>query len=289
MNPAWRRCSKSLICPICDRPDWCGISADGALAHCMRIASDWTCRKGGWFHKLSDPKPIAAPRPWHKPPEREAVLDVAALFSKWGTPSPARLEELSSALGVTVAALASLGAAWATEFAAWAFPMSNAAGTWTGVRLRNMDGKKWAVRGSRSGLFLPARWSFVGPLVIVEGPTDAAAVIDLGFDVIGRPSCNDGDDLIASILKGFKRDVVILANLDEPKARPDGGVFYPGQDGAESLADLIVWRCPTLKVITPPAGIKDARKWLGEGGTRADVLAMVASKRQWRPTKKRTA
>ncbi len=134
-------------------------------------------------------------------------------------------------------------------------------------------------------MFLPTKWSFNGPLIIVEGPTDSAAVLTWGFDVLGRPSCNDGGDIIAAILKTIKRDVVILANLDDAKARPDGGVFYPGQEGAAALADLITWRCRSLKVITPPAGIKDARKWLNEGGTRRDVEAMIGSKRQWRPTK----
>jgi hypothetical protein len=48
-----------------------------------------------------------------------------------------------------------------------------------GIRLRNDLGRKWAVTGSRQGLFLP------GPhpgqtVLIVEGPTDAAAAVDLG-------------------------------------------------------------------------------------------------------------
>lgn len=34
----WIRCSSERCCPICERHDWCSISADGTVCECMRIA-----------------------------------------------------------------------------------------------------------------------------------------------------------------------------------------------------------------------------------------------------------
>lgn len=213
-----------------------------------------------------------------------------------------KVAELAVQLGVSAQSLMTLGVGWCENYlmyvrsrdrecpvTAWTFPMVNAAAVATGLRLRYANGEKGSWTDTQAGLFLPVRWLGGGPLLIVEGPTDAAAVLDWGFDVIGRPSCNDGNDLILALLKVFKRDVVILSNLDEPKHRPDGSIFYPGQEGAAALADQILWRCPTLRVITPPSGIKDARQWLNAGGTRRDVEAVISSKGQWRPTKRKTA
>src|SRR4051794_34648976 len=34
---SWKRVSKNNPCPICKSGDWCNVSADGALAKCMRV------------------------------------------------------------------------------------------------------------------------------------------------------------------------------------------------------------------------------------------------------------
>ena len=47
------RASRRRPCPICGKPDWCSISADGDIAVCMRKRSDHPARNGGWTHILS--------------------------------------------------------------------------------------------------------------------------------------------------------------------------------------------------------------------------------------------
>ena len=42
-------------CPICDKPDWCGIFDSGHAAICMRVKSDRETNNGGYLHFLSDP------------------------------------------------------------------------------------------------------------------------------------------------------------------------------------------------------------------------------------------
>lgn len=59
------RVTKKSPCPVCRRGDWCGRSADGGVAICMRVASDRQLKHGGWLHRLTDampsPLPIASP------------------------------------------------------------------------------------------------------------------------------------------------------------------------------------------------------------------------------------
>lgn len=42
-----------VLCPVCNKPDWCMISEDGKLALCQRIANDHPNKRGGWWHSLS--------------------------------------------------------------------------------------------------------------------------------------------------------------------------------------------------------------------------------------------
>jgi hypothetical protein len=55
----------------------------------------------------------------------------------------------------------------------------------------------------------------------VEGPTDAAAAIDLGFNVMGRPACLSCEDMIAQVVR--KRvpwgTLFIIAYADQPGQR----------------------------------------------------------------------
>jgi len=280
----WRRVTSRQRCAICAKPNWCTETLDGAIAHCMRVVSDWPAKNGGWLHRL-DGAAARAPAPacdWIKAAAEPARIDAAAMIGRWSNHTPREaIEELATQLGVSPAALTRLRACWSHKHAAWAFPMCDDSGAVIGIRTRKETGEKRAVLGSRSGLFIPLHLRGSGPLIIVEGPTDTAAVLTWGFDAIGRPSCSDGDDLILAFLKRHnRRDVVILANRDEPKPLPDGTVFYPGQRGAQVLADRIAWACKSLKVILPPQE-KDARAWLRAGGTKQQVELVIASQRQW--------
>lgn len=69
------RVTKKNKCPICHSPDWCGISPDGNIAICMRVASDKTAANGGFIHRLNegDEKTAPRPKPLPKLPEVQAV------------------------------------------------------------------------------------------------------------------------------------------------------------------------------------------------------------------------
>lgn len=178
---------------------------------------------------------------------------------------PEALSRLAVGLGISVASLNRLGIGWWIARRAWAFPMKNAASEVLGIRLRFADGKKLSVRGGHEGLFVPQGLGPSGELLIAEGPSDTAALLDLGFPAVGRPSCSGGIKLLVELVRELAvPNVVIVADGDEP-----------GQHGAGNLATVLLPYATAVKIITPPAGIKDARAWKQSGATAADVQALI--------------
>jgi phage/plasmid primase-like uncharacterized protein len=177
-----------------------------------------------------------------------------------------QLEALACSLGLSVLALTTLGIGWSTFHQAWSFPMTDATGYVVGIRLRRPNGFKFAVTGSKEGLFLATADPTEPRLVISEGPTDTAALMCLGFRrIAGRPSCNGGLRLVIQLCQRHRpTEVVIVADADEP-----------GQRGADNLASALLAYVPTVRVIAPPEGIKDARAWLQAGGTRDDLECAI--------------
>jgi len=272
---AWTRVSKSKPCPVCKHSDWCGVSADGILAICMRVESARPSRNGGWVHRLRDTPP--AYRPPIKPPARP-LTNCNALISQWRqATTELQLQSLADSIGVAHASLAELGAAWASSYSAWAFPMRDGAGQTIGIRLRSDAGKKWAVTGSREGLFYPERTPADHTAWICEGPTDAAAGLSIGLFAIGRPSCSGGTDALKALFRRLAiHRAIIVADYEEPKTLPSGSTWRPGAAGAARLSNSL----PVFtKMIFTPA--KDLREWVRSGAT-ADLLRMAAEQFPWK-------
>ena len=268
---AWVRVTRQKPCPVCDKPDWCAVTADGALACCMRVSSNRLTKNNGFIHKLNE---STGDRPQLPPPQdRKLMLDCAAyhaaLRRRWDWQWN---DGLAVDLGVDPDALELLQPAFDAANRAFAFPMRDSDGGVIGIRLRARDGRKWAVRGSREGLFYsPALAPSAEPLVICEGPTDTAAALSLGLRAVGRPSCAGGAEALASLVARLRcRKVVMLADCDAPHRRPDGSTWYPGRDGAQAFAKALrrMW-CMVL----PPA--KDVRAWFHAGATRAQFDALI--------------
>lgn len=154
---------------------------------------------------------------------------------------------------------------WSARHRGWTFPMCNGDGEVVGIRLRLLSGKKLSVKGGREGLFLPSGLQRGQSLLIAEGPTDAAALLDFGFPAVGRPSCTGGTKHICELVRRLQpSELVLLADNDEP-----------GQRGAGNLLSVVVAYVPAVRIITPPAGIKDARAWKAAGATVADISAAI--------------
>jgi hypothetical protein len=261
-NKIWPEVSKQNPCGICGHTDWC-VVGDKAWC-CMREPSDHPAKNGGYYHFFDDAKP----KPTYVAPKRSAEpsFDVAAIMNRLivRTNDDFRIY-LSGSLGVSPQSVTALNAAWSPGNNAWAFPMRDGANEMIGIRLRDSSGKKWAIPGSRNGIFIPQGLDAQKTCFIVEGPTDCAAALTLGLFAIGKPSCNAGDDHVKVALKrlGVKRVVIIS---DNDKA---------GQLGARKLKQSLV--IPSV-IWTPPA--KDLRAFLNAGGTKALVENSI-SKLVW--------
>jgi hypothetical protein len=272
-SSTWQRVSKRRPCPVCDHPDWClyvGPEDSPEAAICARVESPKRCGEAGYLHILCDGGPTWSPRIRRIEISAAQIgagkSDFAKLAADFRAPvRPDALDKLVRALGVSAESLRRLGIGWSAGHRAWSFPMTNAAGNVLGIRLRRPDGRKLSVRGGHEGLFLPEGIDAHGLLLIAEGPTDTAALLDLGFSAVGRPSCTGGVKLLVELVRKLKPSgVVIVADSDAP-----------GQRGAESLAAVLVAYAVTVRIITPPAGIKDARAWKQAGAMAADVLAAI--------------
>ena len=229
----------------------------------MRVASDHPCRgdAGGWIHRLTEQAGSPRPFAFHLP-VRVPTADFATLAAQWSRNlTNERLDAFASTLGVTVSSLRALGVGW-TGRGSYSFPMHDAQRRVVGIRLRDArTGRKFAVTGSREGVFLADRRQD-DPLLVVEGPTDAAAALVLGFDAMGRPSCTGAVGITATL--AHRREVVIVADADAP-----------GRRGAEALASTLLPVVTSLRVIEPPPPHKDLREWLLQGLTREQLHARI--------------
>jgi hypothetical protein len=285
--------SKSHPCPICGRPDWCGVAADGSAAACMRIetGSVRRLRNGAWLHRFGtdDRGPrrpsgggAALPLP-SAPPPIDAVADIAKLnrlMDRYRRAiTPQHRERLAATLDLSSPKpLLDLGVGWSSFHPGYASPCRDHLGRLVGIQIRGEDGTKRLVRGSRQGLFLP--WNLRTmplntPLVICEGASDMAACLDLAYRhhqdqdlptlpwrAVGRPNwaCGGGEllKLVRHLHPAADARVVIVAD-----AEPSGD----GRRGARELADLLRPACRRVEVLVPTA--KDLRERVAAGLTPA--------------------
>lgn len=268
MSYDWLRVSKRRPCPICRKPDWCLYHRDGTAAICPRVSDGHSRDLGeaGFLHRIGNGNgrirlPHVEPLPIRN---FQPMPDVLPDFEKINAGYRRNLygdmlQKYAAELGVSAESLDRLDVG-NTGKGGWSFPMRDEEATMIGIRIRGDRGRKWAYPGSRNGLFVPRGLTGKGPLLTAEGPTDTAAMLTVGFDCIGRPSCTGGVDM--AVLFCGSREAVVVADCDGP-----------GQRGAIKLADALFWKSK-VRVIVPPQS-QDAREWLCDGATREVVWAVI--------------
>lgn len=294
----WKTYPYGTACPICGHRDgWCGYTADGEFVTCMHTEGEDGAIKetsnGGYLH-------LAGPQDPNRPHVRQTI--------KVGTVTSARTYEaqpwvanlhayartqifpqlrawLATDLGVSEESLerCQLGflppgwvhpvdpRMWLTaRFPAGVFtwPMLGPDFRVLGIRTRKpVDNDKRSITGGHDGVVMPIDADIIGKQVVFcEGPTDCAALLDMGFLAIGRSSNVGTVAHCIDILRAHKpARVVIMSDGDEP-----------GLKGSRLLAGRIWMLCDDLRIVRPPEGIKDIRKWKSLGAGRSDVLDLVA-------------
>lgn len=256
----WLRVSRQNPCPICGKPDNCEISIDGTVAWCGRV-SEGSLRQnaGGQFlHRLVERRLAHFS---HRRVRQQSSSDLTELARRLADVGGTARIELATRLGVSVKALAELGVGWHIEKQCWTFPERNANGTIIGISARYQDDQKRRHPGSRAGLTYVDGWdSGNGPILLVEGASDTAALLTIALNAVGRPSNAGGIELLLDLLVDLPsdRDIIVIGERDQ---KPNG--HWPGKAGAirtaQRLADglnrPIAWSLP-------PDGAKDSRAWL---------------------------
>lgn len=256
----WSRVHRSSPCKVCGKPDWCGTSRDGSAVCCMRVESPKQLANGGYLHRIHEwtvqsrpqwrPRRIIRAAPATQP-------DLNKLFNRFEQAANEQdVNALAAQLGVSAESLRRLRIGWDGE--AWTFPMRSPTGIVEGIRRRFPNGRKLSIKGGHDGLFIPHGLKTNGLLIFAEGPTDTAALLTLDFDVVGRPSCSGGIRFCIEMARF--RDAVVVADGDKP-----------GRNGAFRLGVTLRLYSPSVRLIHPPSGIKDARAWLQAGATRRDI------------------
>lgn len=265
------RVTKSNPCPICHKPDWCLVAHDGSAAVCARTQLGSIKKSGdaGWLHVLNHES-------YSKNSLYSFQLQCIKHQSKSDMPyfqaqyiaamNAAHYSQASKSLAVSIESLKRLQLGWDGQ--AFCFPMKDVTGEIIGIRRRLLNGKKLCVPGSKTGLFIPLNLKGRGDLIIAEGNTDTAAGLDLGFDTIGRPSCNSASKPIVDFCKG--RHVVIIADND---TKPNG--TNPGIKGAEGLAPTLLLYCKSIRLIVAPKKHGDLRNWLQAGITHEKLKDVI--------------
>ncbi len=265
----WTHASKQTPCPICGKEDWCTFGDRAML--CQRVASDKPHASTGWYH-FYDQKPPQFERKESTPPPRG--INAPKIMRQWRERTTAlQFNLLATQLGVLPESAMAIGAAWAPEHKAWAFPMKDGHGETVGIRLRNSSGFKWAVSGSKQGLFLPSSAVRLQPCAYLpEGPTDTMAGLSLGMYTIGRPTNLVGLEHMKVALRRLRIfKVIVIADNDEEKDL-GGRQMRPGIVGAFKLKrelglPSVVWQ--------PTGNIKDLRQFCQCGGTKALIDSQV--------------
>lgn len=277
--------SKRNPCKVCGKPDWCLISKDGGTAICQRVESDRKVgdKDAGWSHKIADvPRPLGPLRP--PPPEDMSPrFNVPAVMHKFREAmSEHRVVAQAESMGIDPAGLEMLGTGYDADRNALAFPMKDGAGELVGIRLRHCHtGEKWAYPDSRNGLFYSDCLLGIGPVYIVEGPTDTAAMLGLGLegDVIGRPFSHGGVLYLRQLLGDRIDRTIVIIHDNDPVNLKTGK--RAGLQGAVNLAREFPKH--SVKLMVCPGGWKDPRAWISKGKATASTIAWAAKNvKTWR-------
>ena len=282
MKNGWQRVKKDNPCPICGKPDYCMIQEDGSASICARISEGSIKKVGtqgaGWLHKnVRD----ANPNKYHQKPVKkfkpEPIPNWHKLVKQCQNNLP-DLTPLAKELGVSVQSVARSQIGYFRK--CHTFPIRDGFGRFIGMRMRAKNGSKFSIPGSKNALYWPlgVMAKSKNILFLPEGGTDPMAMLDLGFDAIGRPNNRAGFTYLRDMLEGNDRKVVLVADKDEAKFRPDGTKYFPGIEGALELAKEIKKFTKHIRVIKPPHH-KDMRKWYQDGATKEMVMLLVENAR----------
>jgi hypothetical protein len=288
---SWSPVTNNRPCPLCGGTSWCSRStgADGEqIIRCART----DVAPPGW--RLIAEKPDhgniygegeAKPPPGVKRKKSwaERHEECVAAISR----DRDLLIELSESLDLSIEALVQLDVGWSKRDKAWTFPERDAAGNITGLNRRYRNGDKAVMKGGNRGIYFPRDFlERADPVLVVEGPTDTAALLMIGITAVGRPNDRGGVQHLVRKLAGRERQTFVMGENDPNHEQ----MRWPGLEGARSVAASLGhhWR-ERVRYVLPPDGAKDIRAWISQraadgdddGTIRHKLLAHIDEKAKW--------
>lgn len=266
------RVNREAPCKVCGRTSWC-LHLVGGGSVCQRVASDREVVGAGWLHVGPSDAPTIEREPAKEyPPDYSGMLRTNRRYR--AAIKQAHLDRLVEDTGIDERALVALGVGW--DGRAYTFPMRDGDGRIIGIRKRQLDGAKWAEPGSRSGLFI-AESDAMDWLLMPEGPTDSAVLVEMGFSVWGRPDAKSGHQFAVHRLVRMRHEsadfhpmVVVIGDHD-----------VAGMEGAKSFAKAISSSgTGGVRVWYPPVQGLDVREFvdlLGHRATRELFTSLFSS------------
>lgn len=181
-----------------------------------------------------------------------------------------RRQALADALRLPADALAALdGLGYDPTQHCHVFPEVDPFGRVVGASRRWRTGSKANVSASKRGLTIPRGFTLdaadARPVFIVEGPSDTLAMHHAGLRVVGRPGNAAGTEYLAELLRPLPPDVpVYVCGENDERVNKKGEQEWPGRDGAAAVCRGLIAALgnPSITVLMPPAGFKDARDFL---------------------------
>jgi P4 family phage/plasmid primase-like protien len=108
------------------------------------------------------------------------------------------------------------------------------------------------------------------PVIVVEGMTDTAAAMDLGFVAVGRPSNRAGMGPLKQLLRN--RSVIVVGENDEA-----------GRDGMAAVHQTLKGVATEVRQVLPPEHLKDLRQWASADGLTREGLLEYAEEHGYEP------
>jgi hypothetical protein len=255
----------------------------------MRRESDrkWPGPAGGFLHRLNGEQVRAVQRTPAKAtkPKKPVAYWTAVAKRCYEHPEATGMREyVAEVLGLSVDVVKRFRVGWGDDryrgldYSTW--PSRDAAGRIVGITRRYRDGAKLTAEGGTPGLFYCYGWHRLsGTILLPEGASDTATLVQLGLSAVGRPS-NVSAPWLPELLGPYReREIIVLGEHDrkEPGVRPGCRVdcrgcsaCWPGRFGAEAVARLLaeqLKRSVTWWILS----VKDVRVWLAENDGAVDV------------------
>lgn len=251
-----------MVCPMCQKNDWCLVSDDGSACICTRVSEGAAkkCGKAGWLHILK-PGEFAPKKHKQKP---KPPINWQALIDLYV--DKLRNSSMVLDIGIKQQTLADFCIGWTGD--AFSFPMRDETTLPVGMQVRFRDGKKMTVKGSQVGLFIPNEMRIEDILVICEGLSDTAVFHELGIAAIGRYNCNSCGEMILNYLKWLPQvPNIVLVGDNDPA----------GMDGVKGLKELLLHN-EIESLVVAPSKYNDVREAYTKGGLTKDRFYQILRK-----------